>query len=212
MEWLVSQGIRLALAPLASFFLSFIFPISLILPWLLYKYMRQDPSKDMSFKKRSLPSNAFPWSNVLLVVLGGIYIYAQCTLLRHLYYAENERLTGAKDSNHLCQTNINHPGRNSQFIEPGCAAARDALNVDPMGEAVRQWTDLFFSLGLPDWLSGPADTDPTKRPPLNVTVPFGIGRLILFIVFGMVLHTWFTPAVTYVQSGINRMRAGPAAA
>lgn len=213
MEWLARKSIQLALAPLASLLFSFALPASLLLAWFMYRWFTRSRYVLVSPTKQRAPADTPSlWFKSILVVLVTIYIYAQCTLLRHLYYTETGRLTGATHSNELCRAAINHPGRNTPFIEPACNAAKDALNVDPLDEAVRQWTDLFFSFGLPSWFAEPADTDLAKRPTLNVTVPFGIGRLMLLILLGMCLHSWFTPAVTYVQSGINRMRAGPAAA
>jgi hypothetical protein len=134
---------------------------------------------------------------IFLVLFTAIWIFAQCTLLQHLHQARVNKLKKAKDADDLCGETVDHPGRQTDYIALGCKLADRDLDVDPLGEAIRQWTEMLFSFSI----------FPSED--LGVTIPFGITRFAFIAIVVMFMHEWMTPTVTWVKSGVNRLRMGP---
>lgn len=137
---------------------------------------------------------------IFLGLFTAIWIFAHCTLLQHLYRVRLNNLKAAEHADDLCGKMIYHPGRQTDYIADGCKKADHDLDVDPLGEAVRQWVDLFFSFSI----------FPSED--LGVTVPFGVTRFVFIAMVILFMREWVTPMVTWVQSNVNRLRVGPTSA
>jgi len=116
----------------------------------------------------------------------------------------------ATHANNLCSSTRHHPGRSTEYISPGCKLAGRDLAIDPMSEAVRRWMEIFFSFdfGLPR-IFHHDEEDKNNKASLGVTIPFGLGRIVFLALLGLLLREWYTPTVTFIQGGFNRLRAGP---
>lgn len=207
MDWVLRYVIQTTMGPWISFLVSLVLlpTVSLVL-FILYRILCRVTSRPSGSERSKggkiqwAVTKSTTFNDVLFVigiaVLVGLWLYAQQTLYRQILQEEIANQHAAQSADNACSIVDNHPGRNTEFMDPGCKAAKNVLlTVDPPDQAYRRWFELLFSLNIWPW----------SDEAVAVAVPFGLGRLMLCIAIILFAREWLAPTVTSMKGFGNRM-------